>query len=296
MSFLLQIRGETGHFIPQRRKPMDDKIIATFCLCDDLLKAMHHQENCQCQMNDAEVMTTAFIASLFFRGNHESARAMLKQHGYIPHMVSKSRFNRRLHRIKEIFIILFNLLGKTWKTLNIDAIYVIDSIPIAVCDNIRIRRSKIYSDEDFRGYQASKKRYFYGLKIHLMVTQDGQPVECFLTPGSFGDVDALKYYAYELPDGSIIYADKAYNDYEIEDLLKEVDHIQLIPMRKKNSKRALPPSVTFVQSYYRKRVETAGSRIAQLLPKSIHAVTTQGFELKVALFVIASSLNGYLNL
>jgi Transposase DDE domain len=275
---------------------MDDKIIATFCLCDDLLKAMRHQEDRQCQMNDAEIMTTAFVASLFFRGNHESARAMLQQYGYIPHMLSKSRFSRRLHRIRELFIVLFDLLAQTWKTLNTDAIYVIDSIPITVCDNIRIRRSKIYSDEDFRGYQASKKRYFYGLKVHLMVTKDGQPVECFLTPGSFGDVDALKYYAYELPDSSIIYADKAYNDYEIEDLLKEVDHIQLIPMRKKNSKRALPPSISFVQSYHRKRVETAGSLIEQLLPKSIHAVTSQGFELKVALFVIASSLNGYLNL
>jgi len=211
-------------------------------------------------------------------------------------MLSKSRFNRRLHRIQELFIIFFNLLGETWKTLNTEAIYVIDSFPLAVCDNIRIRRSKIYSDESFRGYQASKKRYFYGLKVHLMVTQDGQPVECFLTPGSFGDVDALKYYAYELPDGSIIYADKAYNDYEIEDLLKEVDHIQLIPMRKKNSKRALPPYISFVQSYHRKRVETAGSLIEQLLPKSIHAVTSQGFELKVALFVIASSLNCYVNL
>ena len=275
---------------------MDDKIIATFCLCDDLLKTIHHQEDCQCQMNDAEIMTTALIASLFFRGNHESARAMLKQHGYIPHMVSKSRFSRRLHRIKEIFIVFFNLFAQIWKTLNTEAIYVIDSIPIAVCDNIRIRRSKIYSHEDFRGYQASKKRYFYGLKIHLMVTQDGQPVECFLTPGGCGDVDALKYYAYELPDGSIIYADKAYNDYEIEDLLKDVDHIQLLPMRKKNSKRAVSPSISFVQSYYRKRVETAGSLIEQLLPKSIHAVTSQGFELKVVLFVIASSLNGYLNL
>lgn len=275
---------------------MDDKIIATFCLCDDLLKAMHHQEDRQCQMNDAEIMTTAFIAALFLRGNHESARTLLKQYGYIPHMVSKSRFSRRLHRIKELFMVFFNLLAQTWKTLNTDAIYVIDSLPIAVCDNIRIRRSKIYSTEDFRGYQASKKRYFYGVKIHLMVTQDGQPVECFLTPGSFGDVDALKSYAYEIPDGSIIYADKAYNDYEIEDLLKEVDHIMLLPIRKKNSKRALPPEVAFVQHYYRKMVETAGSLIEQLLPKSIHAVTPQGFELKVALFVIASSLNGYLNL
>ena len=275
---------------------MDAKIIAMFCLCDDLLKAMHHQEDRQGQMNDAEIMTTAFVASLFFRGNHESARTMLKQHGYIPYMLSKSRFSRRLHRIKEIFIVFFDLLAQTWKALNTDAIYVIDSIPIAVCDNIRIRRSKIYSHEDFRGYQASKKRYFYGLKIHLMVTQDGQPVECFLTPGSFGDVDALKSYAYTLPDGAIIYADKAYNDYEIEDLLQEVEHIHLLPMRKKNSKRALSPSISFVQSYHRKRVETAGSLIAQLFPKSIHAVTSQGFELKVALFVIASSLNCYLNL
>jgi hypothetical protein len=106
---------------------MDDKIIATYCLCDDLLKAMHHQEDHQCQMHDAEIMTTALVASLFFRGNHESARTMLKQHGYIPHMVSKSRFSRRLHRIKTIFIVFFNLLAQIWKTLNTDTLYVIDS-------------------------------------------------------------------------------------------------------------------------------------------------------------------------
>jgi hypothetical protein len=88
---------------------MDDKIIATFCLCDDLLKAMHHQEDRQCQMNDAAILTTALIASLCFRGNHESARAMLHQHGYIPHMVSKSRLSRRLHRMKDLFIVLFDL-------------------------------------------------------------------------------------------------------------------------------------------------------------------------------------------
>jgi len=136
---------------------MDDKIIMTFCLCDDLLKAMHHQEDCQCQMNDAEIRTTALVASFFFRGNHESACALLKQHGYIPCMLSKSRFSRRLHRLKEVFIILFNLLSQIWKALNTGVIYVIDSLPVAMCDNIRIRRSKIYSQEDFQGYQASKK-------------------------------------------------------------------------------------------------------------------------------------------
>jgi Transposase DDE domain len=173
---------------------------------------------------------------------------------------------------------------------------VIDSVPIAVGDHSRLRRSKLDAKEDFRGSPASQKRYLYGRKLHLRVTQDGQPVECFLTPGGVGAVDALQYYAYELPDGSIIYADKASNDDAIEDLLQAVEPIQLLPIRKKHSKRVLPPSISFVQSYHRQRVATAGSLIAQLLPKSIHAVTPQGFELKVALFVIASSLHGYLNL
>ena len=272
---------------------MDEKIIATYCLCDDLLKAMHHHAEPQCKMSDAEVMTTALTAALFFRGTLESARVMLKQYGYIPQMLSKSHFNRRLRRLKETFLLLFNMLGAVWKQLNDDAIYVMDSLPIAVCDNIRISRAKLSPEEQFRGYLPSKQRYFYGLKIHLLITKAGQPVEFFLTHGGFGDVDALKYYTFDLPVGSIIYADRAYNDYEIEDLLKDVEHIQLVPMRKKNSQRALPPYVSFVQPYHRKMVETAGSLIEQMLPKSIHAVTPQGFELKVALFLVAYSLSCY---
>jgi hypothetical protein len=183
---------------------MDEQIIATYCLCDDLLKAIHHHADLQCKMSDAEVMTTALTAALFFRGTLESARVMLKQYGYIPQMLSKSHFSRCLHRLKETFLLLFQLLGTVWKKLNVEAIYAIDSFPIAVCDNIRISRAKLYAEERFRGYLPSKKRYFYGLKVHLLVTKDGQPVEFFLTHGGFGDVDALKYYAFDLPAGSIV--------------------------------------------------------------------------------------------
>ena len=44
-----------------------------------------------------------------------------------------------------------------------------------------------------------------------------------------------------------IYANKAYNPYEIEDLLKEVEHIQLLATCKKNSQRALPPYGPFMR-------------------------------------------------
>jgi hypothetical protein len=88
---------------------MDETIIATYCLCDDLLKAMHHQADPQCKRSDAEVMTTALTAALFFRGTLESARMLLKQHGYIPQMLSKSHFSRRLHRRKETLLLLFHM-------------------------------------------------------------------------------------------------------------------------------------------------------------------------------------------
>jgi hypothetical protein len=269
---------------------MDTQIVAVFCLVSDMLKALHHYEDPQCQMSDAEVMTTAIVSALYFRANFEHSRKYLKEHGYIPYMLGKSRFIRRLHRIQPLFLSLFQLLGSTWKELNTGSMYVIDSYPIAACDNYRICRSRRYQGEAWRGYQASKKRYFYGLKIHIMVTEQGQPVEFFLTPGSYSDTNAYPLYDFDLPDNAWVTGDKAYTDYIVEDMINEAG-IRMQPMRKKNSKRPVPPWIFYLQSTVRKIVETTGSLIERLLPKSIHSVTPEGFELKVGLFVLASSLN-----
>jgi hypothetical protein len=139
-------------------------------------------------------MTTAIVAGLFFAGNHETARQFLHEAGYMPRMLSKSRFNRRWHRLAEPFWSLFHLLGESWKQLNEDELYILDSFPIAACDNYRIQRCHLYRGEAWRGYQASKRRYFYGLKIHLLITQSGQPVEFFLIPGGCSDTPTLKQY------------------------------------------------------------------------------------------------------
>src|SRR4030066_2075804 len=269
---------------------MDAQIVAVFCLCDDMLKALQHYEDPQSQNSDAEVMTTAIVAALYFGGNIEKARAHLQEYGYIPRMLGKSRFNRRLHRVADLFLTLFSLLGETWKELNANSIYVIDSFPVAACDNYRICRSRRYRGEAWRGYQPSKRRYFYGLKIHIMVTEHGQPVEFFLTPGGFSATSASRLYDFDLPEGAYITGDKAYNDYDVEDALLEAG-LKMSPLRKKNSKRPIPPWAFYLRSTYRKIVETAGSLIERVLPKSIHSVTAAGFELKVGLFVLACSLN-----
>ncbi|MEM4235110.1 MAG: hypothetical protein QXU75_08185 [Candidatus Methanomethylicaceae archaeon] len=69
---------------------MDEQIIPIFRLCDDMLKALHHREDPQCQMSDVEVMTTAIVAALHSRGNFKAARQWMHALGFIPRMLSKS--------------------------------------------------------------------------------------------------------------------------------------------------------------------------------------------------------------
>jgi len=268
---------------------MDIQIIFVYCLCDELLKAMNHYEDPQCQLCDAEVMTIAVVAALYYRGNYAQACRFLGSHGYL-NPLSRSRFSRRLNRIQHYFGTLFSLLAQSWKSSNSKQTYVVDTFPIPVCDNIRIRRCKLYQDEVYRGYQASKKRYFYGLKIHLLIAEAGEPVEFFLTPGCCSDTTGLAGFDFDLPEGAVIVGDKAYNFYLVEDLLADVG-IQLKPIRKKKSKRCFPAWMRYWQTRLRKRVETAGSLLERLLPKSIHATTSTGFELKIVLFILAYGIH-----
>jgi hypothetical protein len=268
---------------------MDSAIIFIYCLCDDLLKALHHWEDPQSRVGDAQVLTTALVAAQYFGGNFTLSQAFLFEQGYFAQRLSHSRFIRRLHRCAHLLTPLFHVLASLGHELNAANLYVIDSFPVAACDNIRIPRCRRYRNEAWRGYQTSKRRYFYGVKVHLVVAATGQPVEFLLTPAADSDAKALKLFNLDLPEGATLTGDKAYNDYAYEDLLRDVN-LSLIPLRKKNSKRPLSPALTYLMAMARKAVETTGSLIERLLPKHIHSVTAQDFELKLGCFIIACSL------
>jgi hypothetical protein len=126
--------------------------------------------------------------------------------------------------------------------------------------------------------------------VHILITESGQPVEFFLAPGAMRDTTALSRYTLDVPAGSWLTGDKAYTDDTVEDVLHEAG-VELLPIRKTNSHRPLPPFFTYLQASVRKMGETTGSLLERLLPKSIHAVTARGFELKVALIVLVASIN-----
>ncbi|KIC72436.1 hypothetical protein DB44_CI00030 [Candidatus Protochlamydia amoebophila] len=58
-----------------------------------------------------------------------------------------------------------------------------DAFPVSVCRNIRIQNCRIYRGKEFRGYNASKRDYFYGLKVTVLASQDGCPFRVILCSG-----------------------------------------------------------------------------------------------------------------
>lgn len=173
---------------------MDDAITTIYYLCDEFLKAIHHRDDPQVRLSTAEVMSVPLVAAAFFAGNIDKSRSFLEEYGYIPDMISKSHLNRRLHAVDpSLWQRLFSLLAELFKQRNDpEQTYVVDSLPVPVCENIRIRRCRLYPLEEhggaFRGYIYSKRRYFYGLRVHLVVSGTGEPVEFSLAAGSEADV------------------------------------------------------------------------------------------------------------
>lgn len=219
----------------------------------------------------------------------------MKQYGFIPNMLDKSKFNRRLHKIGKLLYELFEIVSSYYKDLCCELHYIIDSFPVAVCNNMRIANCKIFKDKKWRGYTASMRNYFYGVKVQLLTTKDGIPIAFHFTPGKTGDAKALGKMIDKLPAEASLYGDSAYTDYGLEDIALDRKCIFLKIQRKSNAKRIDTLEQKYEKLKIRKRVETAISDIKKMFPRTIHAVTLEGFLIKLTLFVFGLQLNKSIN-
>jgi hypothetical protein len=269
---------------------MNDFTIAIYCFVDDYLQIAGQKPGARRRLTDAEVITTALVAARYFGGNMAAAGSYMLQHQgcRMPH---KSNFNRMLHRLSQPIAAIFLALGESLKQLHTASTYVIDSFPVAVCRNVRINRCRLLQQEAYRGFNASKREYFYGFKVEVITTSDGLPVDYFIVAGSVHDAKAFEAMNVALPEGSSLYADSAYTNYELEDLYLECEQLTLLSQRKSNSKRTGSPALEYIKTAMRKRIETTFSEIQAAFPRSIHAVTPQGFLLKIVLFLFAYTIN-----
>jgi hypothetical protein len=207
----------------------------------------------------------------------EKSRLVLHELGLIKRLLSRSRFSRRLGRLMDLIHCLIHQLGSVLKDLHWESRYLLDLFPVTVCDNIRINRCRIVHDELYRGRIASKRRYFYGVKVQLLTTSDGIPVEFCILPGGCSDLQGLAELALDLPAQAQLFVDAGYNFYEWEDYLSEEENLKFQVPRKQNSKRGREPWLEIHKSLIRKYIETTIGEISKLFPKKIHATRLKWF-------------------
>lgn len=270
---------------------MCDCTLAIYCFIDDLLKSLDHQGDPRAKVTDSEVITIALIAMLYFGGNFEKSRLVLHELGLMPRMLSRSRLNRRLHQLSDLLSLIFHQFGTVLKDLNWESRYLLDSFPVSLCDNIRIKRCRLVQDERFRGYLTSKRRYFYGVRVQVITTVDVVPVEFVMLPGRFADIEGLAHLPLDFPEGAHLIADSAYTQFEWEEYLQQTQNLHLLVVAKSNTKRAIEPRLEEYKKLFRKKIETTFGELMKLFPKKIHITSLKGFLLKIQLFLLAFQID-----
>lgn len=101
----------------------------------------------------------------------------------------------------------------------------VDSTPIRVCKNKRIKRNKVFKDVATVG--KSTMGWFFGFKLHLVVNEKGDILNFVITPGNVDDRAPLNDSNFLEKIKGKLYADKGYISSKLTQLLF-VDGIQLI--------------------------------------------------------------------
>ena len=196
-------------YFQEEGEKMDLQAIFIFCLCSDVLDHLNHKDHEQSKMSSSEVMTFVIFSALYHQCNYKRTRVVVRSLRFFSRVLSYSRMNRKIYQIPDQSWMIVFQISKEILACDVNREFIVDSFPVPCCQNNKIFRCQLFQGKEYHGYTASKKSYFWGIKVHMLVTADGVPVEFVFTCGSESDVRAFRRLECDLPSGSRIYADKA---------------------------------------------------------------------------------------
>ena len=178
-------------------------------------------------LSSSEVMT---ILVLFHRLGYRNLKQFylefVSEHlrAEFPALVS---YNRFVEYERDCLILLAAYLQT--RRGNCTGISFVDSTALAVCANLRIPQHKQFADTAKRG--KTSVGWFYGFKLHLVVSDTGELLAWFITPGNVDDRKPVPTLAKHL--WGKLFGDKGYISNALKLLLGESGIDFLTKLRKK---------------------------------------------------------------
>lgn len=220
------------------------KVTEIFCVIDEFCKQydqivdkalLGNASKRPPKMSESEIMT---ITILFHLGGFRTFK-----HFYIyyvqkhmqeefPQTVSYNRFTELMQKS----LMPMTLFLKTCCLGKCTGISFVDSTPIRVCKNKRIKRNKVFKGIANTG--KSTMGWFYGFKLHIIINDKGEILTFTITQASEDDRTPLKQERFLDKIFGKLFADKGYVGKDLAKLLF-IDGIQMITHIKNNMKNCL---------------------------------------------------------
>jgi len=222
----------------------DDKITEIFCQVDTFCFHFHkalaphilgNPPKKKPKLSVSEVIT---LMILFHHSGYRTMKGFYKEYVkvHMQHLFPKTVSYNRFVELMASANLPLAIFVKTCCMGSSTGISFMDSTPLRVCKNKRIKRNKVFAGLAALG--KSTMGFFFGFKLHLAVNDKGELLNFMLTAGNTDDRQPLKDPAFIKAFTGKLYADKGYISAELTNALF-CDGIHLVTQIRNNMKNCL---------------------------------------------------------
>lgn len=172
---------------------LEDMFLFIFVIVDDLYEALvprslrYRSQHHRISFSDSEVLTLSIMQEALGNDSETSFHRYVSRnyHHLFPNLISRDRYHRRRKALVEVQLHLFRHLADE---LGVHARYlIVDSAPIETVCFVRCQSGMASIPEARFGYVPSKKRHFFGFRLHSLLASNGAMIDFILSPADVGE-------------------------------------------------------------------------------------------------------------
>ena len=218
------------------------------------------QRNRDCNLTNSEIMT---IVVYFHISGYRNFKDYYTKHikkyllSAFPSLVSYERFVKLQSRI----VLLLTMFMKYKRCGKCTGISYVDSTTIEVCHTRRIHQHRVFDGLAQRG--KSSTGWFYGFKLHLVVSEVGDIIDFIFTPGNVSDCSEKLMTKLTNRVFGKLFGDKGYLSARLFNALWN-NNIQMITKLKRNMKNMLMPLIDKMLLRKRALIESINDQLKNI--------------------------------
>ena len=181
---------------------------------------------------------------------------------WFPNLPSYTAFIQRINHLGEVFILLLDSMQSQQEKVNNSSSLLIDSFPVCLAKQGHRFKAKVAPQLANHGYCATKKLYFYGVRVHMISRYNKgtlpSPEYIGLTDAAANDGKIFEQIRPYIKDEEI-FGDKAYKLPDAKEFEEKQNLTVLTPVKKAKGQKRLDSADKFFStavSVVRQPIET----------------------------------------